>query len=56
MKFLWECGYDKHKIPWIKWETMCKPREEGGFDIRDIEKFNTTLLTKWKWRLGVEKQ
>jgi len=25
-----------------------------GLGIRDIGNFNTTLLAKWKWRLGTE--
>jgi len=33
---------------------MCRPKEEGGLGIKDVEKFNTTLLAKWKWRLGVK--
>lgn len=44
------------KIAWIKWETLCKTKEEGGLGIRDIENFNKALLEKWKWRLVVEKQ
>jgi len=27
-------------------------KEEGGLGIKDINMFNTTLLSKWKWRLG----
>jgi len=42
------------KIVWIKWKKLCKPKDEGGMGIRYIEKFNMTLLTKWKWRLGVK--
>jgi len=32
------------KINWIRWEEFCKSKEERGLEIRDIEKFNTTLL------------
>jgi len=29
--------------------------EEGGLGVKDIDKFNATLLAKGKWRFGVEK-
>ena len=27
--------------------------ENGGLGVKDIQKVNYALLTKWKWRLGV---
>ena len=30
--------------------SCVKPREEGGLGVRDIRKFNATLLAKWRWR------
>jgi len=29
--------------------------EEGGLGIKDVRKFNSNLVAKWKWRLGVGK-
>ena len=41
----------QHKIAWVKWETICLPKNKGGLGIKDINKFNLALLTKWKWNL-----
>jgi len=44
--FLWGWGSDGRKIAWIKWENICKPKNEGGLGIRDKKKFNVSLLAK----------
>ena len=50
-RFLWGGGPDQNKIAWIRWESMCSPKEKGGLDIKDINTFNLALLGKWKWHL-----
>jgi len=50
-RFLWGLGKEKESISWVSWKVLCKPREEGGLGLRDIRMFNSTLLTKWRWRL-----
>jgi len=55
-RFLWGWGREKRSIPWVSWENLCKPMEEGGLGIKNVRNFNGTLLAKWKWRLmGEEK-
>lgn len=49
--FLWGGGHDQSKIAWVKWETMCLPKDRGGLGIKDINSFNLALLGKWKWSL-----
>ena len=39
------------KIAWVKWESVCLPKEKRGIGIRDLRKFNYALLKKWKWNL-----
>jgi len=50
-RFLWGWGRENRPIPWVSWDKLCRPLEEGRLGIKDIRKFNATLLAKWKWRL-----
>ena len=50
-KFLWGGGSEQRRIAWVKWETVCLPKEKGGLGIKDLRKFNTALLGKWRWDL-----
>jgi hypothetical protein len=50
-KFLWGGVSDRKRINWVKWETICLPKAEGGLGVRDIRIMNISLLAKWKWRL-----
>jgi len=55
-RFLWGWGKEKRPISWVNWEDVCKPKEEGGWGIRDIRKFNYALLAKWRWRFVSEEK
>ena len=50
-RFLWGGGMEHKKIAWVKWESVCLPKEKRGIGIRDLRKFNYALLKKWKWNL-----
>ena len=50
-RFLWGGDQDQVKIAWVKWDTVCLPKEVGGLGIKDINYFNLSLLGKWKWSL-----
>jgi hypothetical protein len=36
---------------WVKWLEICKPKKEGGLGIKDLRLMNSSLLTKWRWKL-----
>ena len=38
-------------VTWIKWETVCLKKEEGGLGVRRLKEFNLALLSKWWWRI-----
>ena len=50
-KFLWGEGSEQRRIAWVKWKTVCLPKEKGGLGIKDLRKFNAALLGKWRWDL-----
>jgi hypothetical protein len=47
-RFYWGGGVAKlnKKIPCVKWEVICKPKEEGGLGIKDLKIFDLPLLGK----------
>jgi hypothetical protein len=49
--FLWGGRRGSRKISWIKWDTVCLPKNKGGLGVRDVRVVNISLLAKWRWRL-----
>lgn len=39
------------KIPWVKWDVVCKPKNLVGIGICDLRLINLDLLDKLRWRL-----
>ena len=52
-RFFWgQRGWgDSQKVHWVRWEELCKPKEQGGMGIKDLSRFNDALLTKQTWQL-----
>ncbi|GMI89291.1 hypothetical protein HRI_002598400 [Hibiscus trionum] len=53
VNFLWG-SLEKRSIHWIKWETLCLPKEAGGLGLMDFDNMSEALRSKWLWRYGSE--
>ena len=42
----------RKKYHLVKWDRVCKSKEEGNLGIRSLKELNATLHGKWLWRLG----
>ncbi|KAJ0814615.1 putative RNA-directed DNA polymerase [Helianthus annuus] len=53
-KFLWGGNSDINKVHWVGWDTVSRPKEQGGLGIRKLGDCNSAFLVKWLWRYRQE--
>lgn len=39
------------EINWVKWKSVCQPKENEGLGVRHVKLVNLSLLPKWRLRL-----
>ncbi|XP_074288270.1 uncharacterized protein LOC141613436 [Silene latifolia] len=44
--FLWDNCADYHRVPLVAWDTVCRPKAEGGLGIKNLEMMNKALIGK----------
>ena len=45
--FFWQGSSAKHKFRLAKWDILCRPKDQGGLGILDLQLQNKCLLAKW---------
>jgi hypothetical protein len=53
-RFFWQGDSEKRKYRLARWNVVCRPREQGGLGIHDLEVKNIALLGKWLFKLLTE--
>jgi hypothetical protein len=46
-RFFWQGSSDKQKYRLARWNILCRPKDQGGLGILDLQLQNKCLLAKW---------
>ncbi len=49
--FLWARTKEDFVIPWVSWDKVARPKEWGGWGIKYLSSFASSLAAKSGWRL-----
>eukprot|EP00253_Pinus_taeda_P026386 PITA_26386 len=50
-RFLWVGSKEDSVLPWVAWEKVARPKEWGGWGIKDLPAFGPSLVAKLGWRI-----
>ena len=53
-RFFWQSDERKRKYRLAKWDIICRPNDQGGHGIENLEVKNRCLLSKWLYKLSIE--
>ena len=45
-RFFWQGNGEKKKYRLAKWSVVCRPKDQGGLGIHDLQVKNEALLSK----------
>lgn len=51
-RFFWRGAHNKFKYHMAKWETLCRPKDQGGLGVINTMIMNECLLVKWIWKIS----
>eukprot|EP00253_Pinus_taeda_P023384 PITA_23384 len=50
-KFLWAGAKEEFVLPWVAWDKIARPKAWGGWGIKNLTDFSTSLAAKLGWRI-----
>ena len=50
-RFIWGGNADTRKVHLLSWETIQRPKDQGGIGIKSARQANSAFLTKLGWRI-----
>ncbi|XP_057444702.1 uncharacterized protein LOC130736943 [Lotus japonicus] len=53
-RFYWSGDASRRGIHWLKWNSLCRSKLDGGIGFRDFKAFNTALVAKTWWRIQMQ--
>ena len=55
-RFFWQSDEVKTKYRLARWDIICRPKDQGGLGIENLEIKNKCMLSKWLYRLSQESE
>jgi hypothetical protein len=53
--FLWASYRGRRRYHLVKWKLICTPKSKGGLGVKNLSRFNISLMCKWWWKLEHDK-
>lgn len=50
-RFLWSGSKEDSVLPWVAWDKIARPKDWGGWGIKNLYDFSISLVAKSGWRL-----